>query len=1043
MAMMFAWTLNAQVDTIVTASGELGNSGSDLEFLNESGGLTRFPRLSDAGELLYYPPLVATDSVTNITSTSAMIYGNILFNGWYENVQEQGFQLSTTADFSGSVTTQAITPDNPYSDCELPCMENVYSFIFIGLTPTTTYYVRAYAANEQGTAYGDTLPFTTLFGCGISTVQDYDGNVYNTVQIGRQCWTKENLKTTHYMNGTAIPPGNRYNPNNDAANVATYGYLYNWPAVMNGDASSNAIPSGVQGICPTGWHVPSDAEWKQMEMAVGMSQSDADATGWRGSIAARLCGNMGWQSSSTADAAGNISATGRNSSGFSALPAGNYSGSYDNFGANARFWSATENSNIHAWLRYLGFNYAGVHRAYTNKGYGYSVRCVHDMPVSLGELPIVTTNIVTDITYTTATCGGNVVYEGNSAVTVRGVCWSTSENPTVGDSHTEDGSGQGSFVSTLTNLTAGTTYHVRAYAINSTDTVYGEEMRFTSFACGISTVTDYNSNTYNTVQIGSQCWTKENLKTTHYMNGTAIPLGSTASTTVAYRYNPNNDAANVATYGYLYNWPAVMNGEASPNTIHSGVQGICPDGWHVPRDREWQEMEFAAGMSASDTVRQQFRGNIVARLCGNTGWSSSSVANAAGNTSAENRNSTGFSICPAGYYNAASSEGVVHEAEFWTASMYNSDSSFRRDCFYTNVGINRTAFNKNRGFSVRCVHDIPVPLGDLPLVTTNIVTDITSTTATCGGNVVYEGSSAVTARGVCWSTLENPTVEDSHTEDGSGQGSFVSTLTNLTAGTTYHVRAYAINSADTVYGETVSFVATIPQGAACGTCVDYDGNTYGTIQIGSQCWMKENLKTTHYADGTGIASGSAHSYSNASRWCYPGDNSSNKANYGLLYSWSAMMRSSSSSSNTPSGVQGICPTGWHVPSDAEWTQLTNYVSSQNNYLCSSSSSSIAKSLASKSNWNSCSSSCTVGNNPSDNNATGFNAKAAGRGTGGGISISTTFVYLTNMGKNAYFMSATANGDDFYGRIIGNCASAVSRDGNLKKNEAYSVRCVKD
>ena len=126
MAMMFAWTLNAQVDTIVTASGELGNSGSDLEFLNESGGLTRFPRLSDAGELLYYPPLVTTDSVTNITSTSATVYGNILFNGWYENVLEQGFQLSTTANFSSSVTTQAITPGNPYADCELPCVENIY-----------------------------------------------------------------------------------------------------------------------------------------------------------------------------------------------------------------------------------------------------------------------------------------------------------------------------------------------------------------------------------------------------------------------------------------------------------------------------------------------------------------------------------------------------------------------------------------------------------------------------------------------------------------------------------------------------------------------------------------------------------------------------------------------------------------------------------------------------------------------------------------------------------------------------------------------------
>ncbi len=372
--MMFAWTLNAQVDTIVTASGELGNSGSDLEFLNESGGLTRFPRLSDAGELLYYPPLVTTDSVTNITSTSAAVYGNILFNGWYENVQEQGFQLSTTADFSGSVTTQAITPDNPYSDCELPCMGNVYSFIFTGLTPTTTYYVRTYATNERGTAYGDTLQFTTPFGCGLNTVRDYDGNTYNTVQIGSQCWMKENLKTTHYANGTSISSSSWSYPGNSSSNKATYGLLYEFNAVTRGTASSSN-PSGVQGICPTGWHVPSDAEWKQMEMEVGMSQSAADNTMWRGNIAARLCGNTGWTSSSTANAAGNTSAAGRNSSGFSALPAGDHNSW--NFKDNADFWTATDRGTG-AWYRELDYNNAGVERYFAATGCDFSVRCVKD-----------------------------------------------------------------------------------------------------------------------------------------------------------------------------------------------------------------------------------------------------------------------------------------------------------------------------------------------------------------------------------------------------------------------------------------------------------------------------------------------------------------------------------------------------------------------------------------------------------------------------------------------------------------------------------------
>lgn len=711
--MMFAWTLNAQVDTIVTASGELGNSGSDLEFLNESGGLTRFPRLSDAGELLYYPPIVTTDSVTNITSTSAMVYWNILFNGWYENVQEQGFQLSTTADFSGSVTTQAITSGNPYSDCDLPCLENAYLFIFTDLTPTTTYYVRAYATNEMGTAYGDTLQFATPFGCGISTVQDYDGNVYNTVQIGSQCWTKENLKTTHYTNGTAIPLGSttsttvayRYNPNNDAANVATYGYLYNWPAVMHGEASSNAIPSGVQGICPDGWHVPSDREWQEMEFAAGVSESDTagistSTTGYRGDVAAKLCANIGWNSSSVANTAGNMSSTWRNSTDFSAIPSGRYTGGYQYFGVSANFWSATENSSSGASHRFLNYEYTGIGRSLgATKFDAYSVRCVHDMPVPLGELPIVTTNIVTDITYTTATCGGNVVYEGNSAVTVRGVCWSTSANPTVEDSHTEDGSGQGSFVSTLTNLTAGTTYYVRAYAINSTDTVYGEEVSFLSLTgspcIGLATVTDYDGNVYNTVKIGNQCWMRENLKTTKYSDGTTIAQGSSQW------YYPNNRDNNKDIYGLLYTWRAVMRGSSSSNSNPSGVQGVCPNGWHVPSDSEWGQL-ISYVSSQSQYTCSGNSSYVSKSLASVTGWNSSTNTCDVGNEVSSN-NSTGFSGLPAGGYLDTYYE-FEERAIFWSATESNS-AAYYRSLSYNSPSVGHNNVNRSRGCSVRCVKD--------------------------------------------------------------------------------------------------------------------------------------------------------------------------------------------------------------------------------------------------------------------------------------------------------------------------------------------------
>ena len=216
---------------------------------------------------------------------------------------------------------------------------------------------------------------TPAFACGTSTLTDVDGNTYNTFQIGEQCWMKENLRTTKKPNGSTISSG-IWAPGNNS--IQTYGRLYSWATVMNGASSSNANPSGVQGICPDGWHVPSDNEWKQMEMAMGMSQSDANDTEYRSNIAAKLSCNTGWSSSSTANAAGNLDTPDRNSSGFSALPAGYYGSNHVYFGSYAGFWSATERNSDNAYYRGLYYNYAGVGRDDGNKSTGYSVRCVRD-----------------------------------------------------------------------------------------------------------------------------------------------------------------------------------------------------------------------------------------------------------------------------------------------------------------------------------------------------------------------------------------------------------------------------------------------------------------------------------------------------------------------------------------------------------------------------------------------------------------------------------------------------------------------------------------
>ncbi|MFH2055862.1 MAG: FISUMP domain-containing protein [bacterium] len=210
---------------------------------------------------------------------------------------------------------------------------------------------------------------------GIGTVTDFDGNLYYTVKIGDQWWMLGNLRVTHYRNGDPIPnvtdnteweglsTGAYCNYDNDEGNVATYGRLYNWYAVIDS-----------RGIAPEGWHIPSDDEWKQLEMHLGMSQAEADATGFRGTDEggkSKEAGITHWQSPNTG-------AT--NESGFTALPGGyRLSNAYFFWmGSNAFHWSSTEHLSTYGWSRELGYDGSQIHRAFSDKHYGFSVRCVRD-----------------------------------------------------------------------------------------------------------------------------------------------------------------------------------------------------------------------------------------------------------------------------------------------------------------------------------------------------------------------------------------------------------------------------------------------------------------------------------------------------------------------------------------------------------------------------------------------------------------------------------------------------------------------------------------
>ncbi len=230
-------------------------------------------------------------------------------------------------------------------------------------------------------------------------------------------------------------------------------------------------------------------------------------------------------------------------------------------------------------------------------------------------------------------------------------------------------------------------------------------------------------------------------------------------------------------------------------------------------------------------------------------------------------------------------------------------------------------------FTFGCDKEDPV---ELPKINTSSVTEITTNTAKSGGNITDDGGASVTSRGVVWSTLENPEIDDKEgiTEDGSGLGEFTSEMENLQPATTYYIRAYATNIKGTAYGEQKSFKTE----RETGTFVDQrDGQEYEWVRIGDQVWMAENLKYLPE-----VSPGSAGSETNPhySVYGYEGTDVSeavatdNYNNYGVLYNWPAAMDGASSSSANPSGVQGVCPAGWHLPSDAEWTELTDYVVSQ-------------------------------------------------------------------------------------------------------------------
>jgi len=297
-------------------------------------------------------------------------------------------------------------------------------------------------------------------------------------------------------------------------------------------------------------------------------------------------------------------------------------------------------------------------------------------------IPVLTTTPVTEITQTSAFSGGTIISNGGTSILSRGVCWSKGQTPTNNDSKTTDGTGPGTFESTISGLTANTTYYVRAYATNSKGTGYGNTKSFTTQDSNttINSFTDpRDGNVYHMVTIGTQVWMVENLR---YLPSVSDPATGSIASPCYYVYNyfgtdviEAKATFNYNTYGVLYNWPA--------------AKLAAPAGWHLPTDAEWTQLVNYSG-------GEQLAGGKL-KETGTKHWDSP-------NTGATNI--TGFTALPGGIRDVDGKYAKIGlNGMWWSATAYFSPYAWCRDMGWCYSNVITFFMERESGFSVRCIKD--------------------------------------------------------------------------------------------------------------------------------------------------------------------------------------------------------------------------------------------------------------------------------------------------------------------------------------------------
>ncbi len=701
-------------------------------------------------------------------------------------------------------------------------------------------------------------------------VVSYGEKTYNTVLIGDQCWFRDNLNVGTMIAGTIGQSNNgtveKYCYNNDPAQCNVFGGLYQWPEAMKYKTTE-----GSQGICPAGWHIPGDGEFAAL----------ADFLGGQGMAGGKMkeTGITHWN-------APNAGAT--NVSGFTGLPGGyrlNTTGNFTDIGKYGVIWSSSYFDATNSYDRYMVYTNDDLTRTQSHKANGYSVRCMKDCEpqpsqANAGPDQLNLQDNFTILAGNTPDCGTGVwrIISG-----VGGILADTL-NPLSGFFGTQDNE------YTLT-------WTISTICGSSADTVHLSFSEIFGLPCADLPTVNFEGRTYNTVQIGNQCWLRENLNV-----GTMIPSSSgeplQTDNDLIEKYCYDNDTSKCATYGGLYQWD-----EAMQYLSAEGGQGICPPDWHIPSDFEWKILEAHADSQYpfGDPVWDEdwWRGLDAG---GHLKDTTAALWNAP-NTGATNK--YGFKALPGGTRNTITGifDELGHSAYLWTSSKTELDFTILRLLDYQHSNILRYSFGyEHSGYSVRCIRGcFPQP-----------------TQASAGPDQInvpgpyttLEGNTPEYGTGV-WSIL-------------NGSGGTITDILDPASGfhgqidSTYFL-AWTISNdcgstADTVQ---ISFVFN------CGDLLtDFrDGQSYATVLIGTQCWMADNLNIGLRINSTTVGYQQTDN-DTIEKYCYNNDPAQCIV-YGALYEWPESMQYV-----TQEGARGICPPNWHIPTDNELKVLTGTADSE-------------------------------------------------------------------------------------------------------------------